>query len=334
MAKLTNAVTSYNSKAATGGSEHPEDVSDIIYNIDPSDTPLVSVCGSRNISNTLFEWIVEGLSARSSTTILEGNVITPEASVMTERKNNICQIQQRSASVSRTQQVLKNFGKASQLGHQMARKGKELKRDVEFSITRNQARNLGNDTTARTTAGILSWLKTNISFLATHGSTPGANPTGDGSDTRTRDAGSGRALTQDLINDVMELAFTNGGEPTEMFLSPKNQSVLSGLQGRTNTRYMVDTGTVGEGAVTVFSSDFGDIKCTATRTLADGAAADSDTDVFILDPEHIKLAYLRNYESQTLGITSDGIAKSITVEYGLQIDNEKAHGLITDLAVS
>ena len=66
-----------------------EDVSDIIFNIDPSDTPVLSNAGRRDIQTT-FEWNVESLPTTSSTNAkAEGADFASEAPVQVTRKTNV-----------------------------------------------------------------------------------------------------------------------------------------------------------------------------------------------------------------------------------------------------
>jgi len=329
MALISNSVTTYATKAATGGSEHPEDVSTILYNLDPADVPIVSAAGKpRNCTNTLFEWVNETLSDRDDTAVLEGDETTRAASSLTTRSNNVCMILSRNATTTGTQEALKNFTKASQMGHQMARKSKELKRDVEFAITRNKAKNVGAAGTARQTATLITWFNDGAKFnvSADAGSTAA---TGDGSDTWTRSATT-RAVSEAQINSVMESVYDNGGDPTMMFVSPGHKTDISAFTGRSNTREMVSSGTVGS-PISVYASDFGDVKVVPCRTLGKGAAADANKDIFILDPDHYRLAMLRSYTTFPLAKIGDSETRQILVEFGLQVDSGQAHGLITDL---
>ena len=55
MTKVVHAFDTYTSKGIR------EDLSDVIYNISPEETPLVSMAGKRSVSNTLFEHQTEAL---------------------------------------------------------------------------------------------------------------------------------------------------------------------------------------------------------------------------------------------------------------------------------
>ena len=57
MAKVTNAFTTYDATA------DQEELSNTIFNIDPSSTPFMSALGTKNVSNVVFDWQTENLPA-------------------------------------------------------------------------------------------------------------------------------------------------------------------------------------------------------------------------------------------------------------------------------
>jgi hypothetical protein len=320
MALLTNASTSYDIKTS-GTEEDVIDIKEIVYNISPTETPFVNSVGTRNVSNTVFEWITEELSATSTTTDLEGDAISAAAASLTTRNSNVCQIMSRAVAVTGTQSAIKLYGKTSQMAHQMARRTKELKRSVEAALLSNQAKATGNATTARTSAMIGAWLDTNTSFDATSG----ADPVTVGSTART-DSSAQRALTASLINTVMQSCYTEGGEPDRLIVGPFNKTVVSTLTGRSIAREMIDSNTAGSN-VTVFATDFGDLQVMPSRF-------QRERDAFLISPEFAKVSYLRNFQVSTLGKTSDAETKHLVVEMGLEMTQEAAHGGIFDLTTS
>jgi len=60
MAKVTNAFDTYSATADR------EDLSNIIYNISPMQTPFMSSIGKRNIKNVVFDWQTEALTYSSA----------------------------------------------------------------------------------------------------------------------------------------------------------------------------------------------------------------------------------------------------------------------------
>jgi hypothetical protein len=314
MAAVQGSVLSYDTRTV---SENPEDISSQIYSIDPVDSPVLSLAGRRRVSNTLFEWLTEDLTQVSAgTPELEGFEIERDDSDLTVRHNNYVQILQRNATVSSTQARMKLFGKQSQMAWQMARKAKELKRDVNYSFMVPQAKNQGAAGTARQSAMLSSWIKTNVDR-----GVGGGNPLGDGSDTSTN--GTQRALTETLINGVMQDCFTNGAEPTTMLVGPYNKTVVSGFGGREIAREIVDKNVAGSN-VTIFTSPFGNLKVVPHRW-------QQERDCWIVDPKRIRVCFLRPFETVEISRIGDAQTRLLTVEYGLQVDTEKAHGLVADL---
>ena len=319
MALLTNASTSYDIKTS-GTEEDVIDIKEIVYNISPTETPFVNSVGTRNVSNTVFEWITEELSATSTTTDLEGDAISAAAASLTTRNSNVCQIMSRAVAVTGTQSAIKLYGKTSQMAHQMARRTKELKRSVEAALLSNQARNNGAAATARTSGMIGCWLDTNTSFDA-----GGADPVTPGSTART-DSAAQRALTAAIINTVMQSCYTEGGEPNLLMVGPFNKTVVSTLTGRSIAREMIDSNTAGAN-VTVFASDFGNLSVVTDRF-------QRERDAFLIDPEYWKVAYLRNFQVSEIGKTADAQTKFLVCEMGLESTQEAASGGIFDLTTS
>ena len=223
MALATNALATYE---AIG---NREDLSDVIYRIDPTDTPFLSSLDKEKATAVNHERQSQALAAAAANAALEGedaqatNVVTP-----TVRLGNISQISTKIARVTGTQQVVQHAGRDDELAYQEMLKGLELRRDMELILSGiNQAKNAGNDTTARLTASALSWIKSNTSKGAA-GSDPAA---ADGTGTRTD--GTQRVFTEALLKTVLNAIWTAGGKITA--------------------------------AVTVYESDFGTLKVVANR---------------------------------------------------------------------
>lgn len=218
MALPTNTFATY---ASIG---NREDLSDIIYNIDPTDTPFLSGLTRTKATAVNHEWQTQALaSAVSTNAVLEGNDAVVDSTTPTVRLGNICQISDKVPSVTGTQQSIKKAGRSNEMSYQIALKGKELKRDMETMLLENKAKVTGDSTTARQFASVVSW-------IATNESTTGSAPTGDGTDTRTN--GTQRAFTESLLKTVLKSCWDNGGKPETIMLGSFNKQVMSGFVGR------------------------------------------------------------------------------------------------------
>lgn len=311
MAKVTNAFDTY-----TATSDR-EDLSNIIYNISPMQTPFMSSIGKRNINNVVFDWQTEALASPVSTGELEGFELSRSAAVATTRVSNVAMISKRDATVSGSQESSDPAGKRSEMAHQLAIMSKALKRDMEEALCQKNGKTTGDATTARKTGAFESWVKSNVNNAA------GSTPTGGG--TAPTD-GTQRALTETLLKDVLQSCFENGGEPSIAICGPHNKQVISGFTGRSQARQFVDANTV-EASVSIYSSDFGELKIVPSNR-------SRERSLLLVDPEMAKVSFLRDFKTVDIATIGDAVTKMIVVEYGLEVSNEAAHGAVVDLTTS
>lgn len=312
MPKVTNAFTSYGAQA------NREDLSDTIYNIDPFDTPIFSAIGKRNVKNKQFDWQTESLPAAATTSDIEGYELSRAAATPTVRVSNVVQINHRDATVTSTQQAMDPAGKKDELAHQMALVSKALKRDMESIVSGKQPRNDGEDTTptARTTRALEHWIQTN--------GTAGASYVFTNATTAITD-GTLRSLTETMFNDTLEECYTNGGEPTLCVVPPALKRKISTFVGRTGSQIAIGK-TEAVNTVDIYRSDFGDIKIIPSRWVRTRT-------ILFLDPEYARIAYLRPFHSWTPAKIGSADTRVIEVEWGLQVDNEKAHAKLADVQI-
>ena len=311
MAKVTNAFDTYSATADR------EDLSNIIYNISPMQTPFMSSIGSRNVKNVVFDWQTESLPTPSSSGELEGFELSRSAATATVRKSNVCMISKRDATVSGSQEVSDAAGKRSEMAHQLAIMAKALKRDMEEALCQKNAKATGNASTARKTGGFENWIESNESRGT------GGSSAGDGAAVTD---GTQRALTETLLKDVLQSCFSNGGEPSLAICGPVNKQKISGFTGRSQARQMIDANTV-EASVSIYSSDFGELQIVPSNR-------SRERSLLLVDPEFAKVAYLRNFQTVDIATIGDAETKMLVVEYGLEVSNEAAHGVVADLTTS
>jgi len=311
MAKVTNAFDTYTATADR------EDLSNIIYNISPMQTPFMSSIGKRSVKNVVFDWQTESLPTPVATGELEGFELSRSASTATVRQSNVCMISKRDATVTGSQESSDPAGKRSEMAHQLAIMSKALKRDMEEALCQNGAKTTGDASTARVTGGFESWITSNDSRGTGGASTGGGAAPTDGTQ---------RDLDEDLLKDVLQLCFENGGEPSLAICGPHNKQVISGFTGRSQARQFVDSNTV-EASVSIYSSDFGELKIVPSNR-------SRERSLLLVDPEFAKVAYLRDFKTIDISTIGDAMTKLLVVEFGLEVSNEAAHGIVADLNVS
>ena len=318
MAIVANTFTSFDAKGIR------EELSNIIASISPEEVPFQRNVGSENVSNTFFEWQTDSLAATSTTAVIDGDdVASFDSTSATTRIGNYTHIRRRTLIVADNLGSQDLAGRNDELSYQLAKRGKELRRDVEAVLTDNNARVAGNSSTARETAGLGAWIATN-----TNKAGDGTDPTAaDGSD--ARNDGTQRDLTEAMVKDVMQKAFVSGGNPSILMVGPHNKTVVSGFAGIAAQRYMApsDSPTTIIGAADVYMSDFGTLQVVPNRF-------QRERDAFVLDPEYASVCYLRPIQAVDLAKTGDAEKKMMICEFGLKVSNEAAHGGVFDLNVS
>ncbi len=317
MAIVTNTFTHFDAKGIR------ESLSDVIANISPEETPFQSNVGSKSVSNTYFEWQKDSLAAADTTARISGDDVTSfDATSATTRVGNYTTILRRTVIVADNLEAVDKAGRDSELAYQVAKRGKELKRDIEAVLTDNNARVAGGTGTAPETAGLGAWIATNDNFGAT-----GASPTGDGSDARTD--GTQRAFTEDMLKSVMSSVWTAGGNPSVLMVGAFNKQAVSAFAGIAAQRYMApaDGPTTIIGAADVYMSDFGTLSVVPNRF-------QRARDAWVLDTEMAAVCNLRPIQKVDLAKTGDASKAMLIWEGGLEVSNEAAHGLIADLTTA
>jgi hypothetical protein len=298
-----------------------EDLSNVIYNISPSDTPFMSMVGRGKATNTLHEWQTDVLDSVGANAQVEGNEYTFAAQTPTVRQNNQTQISAKTVIVAGTQQVTSKAGRDSEMAYQLAKESKALKRDMESALTGKVARAAGNATTARTLGGYETWTSSNVSR---GGGSPAGS--GAGSGAAPVDAATKRDLTEALLKTVVQSCYTNGGEPTILMVGPVNKGKVSAFTGRASARQMISETKI-QGAADLYSSDFGDFKVIPSRFCREQTG-------YVIDPEFWKVVYLRDFKQEEVAKTGDAIKRALLVEYTLQASNQASSGVIADCNIT
>jgi hypothetical protein len=311
MAQVTNAFDTYEATSDR------EQLSNIIYNISPQTTPFMSAIGKNSVKNVTFDWQTETLPSASGTGEIEGFEISRAATTATVRESDVAMIQSRNSTVTGSQQASDPAGVKSQIAHFMALNAKALKRDMETALTGNYAKVAGSASAARQTRSFESWITSNDS----RGS-GGA----DGSASAAATDGTQRDLTEALLKTVLQTGFGNGAEMSMAICGPYNKTVISGFTGRSNVRQVIETDTV-EASISLYASDFGEL-----RIVPDNFSRERS--LLLVDPNYAAVSYLRDFESVDISTIGDAITKMLVVEYGLQMSNEAAHGIVADLNTS
>jgi len=320
MTIVTNTFTTFDAKGIR------EDLSNIITNIAPEETPYMSNIGRESVSNSLFEWQTDTLAAAAANKQLEGDdVASFDAVTATVRLQNYAQISRKTIVLSATEEVVNKAGRRSELAYQIAKRGSELKRDQEFSMLNGAVAAAGNTTTARGTASLGAFIKTNVDMQ-----TNGTNPSYTTLPNSARTDGNVRTFTETILKNVIQQVWAAGGTPKILMTGPVNKQRVSGFSGIASSRFNIDGGARPAtiiGAADIYVSDFGNVQVVPNRF-------QRERDAWVIDPEYAKMTTLRPYQQIELAKTGDAEKRMLIVEWGHKVLAENAHGLAADLITS
>lgn len=329
MALETGTATRYDMKGLR------EDLADVIYDISPTQTPFMNMAGRGSCDQTLHEWQTDELeSVDTANAQLEGDDAsfdTPSASV---RVGNYTQISRKTLVLSGTLEKVDKAGRKSELAYQIAKRGKEIKRDLESIALINQAGDAGGTSTARKIASLRAWLNTNTD-LGSGGTTDGADSghTSGVPSSAATDASSDsmRDFTETILKSVIQSVWTEGGEPKILMVGPHNKTVVSGFSGIATRNFDLSNVSPKPTAIIasadVYVSDFGTLRVIPNRF-------QRERDAWVLDPSLISFRYLRSFKVEKLAKTGDAEKRQMIVEWTLRVNQEAGLGLAADLNTS
>ncbi|MBB6253028.1 SU10 major capsid protein [Nitrospirillum iridis] len=285
-----------------------EDISDVITNLSPTDTPFQTAVKSETVDNTLFQWQEDSLAAPNDDNAMdEGFEASAVTLTPTTMRSNVTQIMSTTVKVSDTADTVSAYGRAKETAYQIAKKSKELKRDLERAfVGTGQAQSVTG--LKRKMAGYQAQIDASVKTDLSGG--VAANKT---------------ALTEGAVLDLSETLYTGGGEASLLMVKPHDSRVIAGWTGAAGRYRQFDGGakTV-TNAVNLYVSPYGELKVVMNRFLR-------ATDALLFDPDHWRRKVLRPWTRTALAKTGDASSTMIVGEFSLKHDNFKASGLITGL---
>ena len=318
-----------NTRTTYGGVQIREDLSNIIYNISPMDTPFMNGCGKGTASNTLFEWQKDELAAAAANRKLEGGDPATLPVVEPTKLTNYQQISEKAVQTSGTAEAVDWAGRKSSQAYQLAKRAKEIKRDMELMLTGEEVKAVGAFAVPRATAACMTWMgdaaaaDSNIIDATAGPAAPIANA-GDGTSVAAP-AGAEVVLTMAQVNDCVEQIFKAGGSPDVIMCDSSLKIKMSSLAGSTVADIVTNHDKTAPASainsVDVIVTDFGTFKIVPNRfCLAN--------QLYVLDYDFWSIDYLRPFQTETLAKTGDSVKQMMVAEYGLRGKNGQASGAV------
>lgn len=322
MAQPAGIRSSYDEPIGTGGNR--EDLSDVLFDVSPTDTPFITAAKKGKSTATSHDWLTDELEDPADNAHVEGDDAAPVDVASRSRLANYTQIFKKHSVVSGTQErVLKGGGIKSEMAYQVARRMKAMKRDCERAcIGVDNPKVAGDDTTAREMGSFTTYMTDQTYF----GGTGFVAPSGNGVDAPT--AGTPRALTEDIMKDGLETLWNNsGGNENILGICGSHQRGVISTFTSSSTRYVTTDDKKLVASIDVYDGDFHTVTITPDRYC-------KQTSLFLVDPEYVSLADLRPAFTKDLATLGDSTRKEIVWETTLEVCNPEAHVEIAALSTS
>lgn len=288
-----------------------EDISDVISNLSPTETPFSSLIGDEKVTNTMYQWQEDALDVVADNAQVEGADATDENMTPTVMRSNHTQILSKTIKVAATADAVSTYGRAKETAYQLGKKSAELKRQKEYIlIGKAQNAAAGSSAAARRFGNV--WGQ-------------------DAAGTAMIDAGNvvtngvAAALTEAMVLSVNQKIYEAGGAATIMMIKPADSLIVAGFSasaGRVREIPQEDRKIVN--VIDLYVSPFGEQKVILNRFMK----ADS---ALLFDPKNWKTQTLRPFTRTLLAKTGDADRHFVVGEFGLKHVNYKATGAITGL---
>ncbi len=302
-----------------------EDIHDVIYDISPTDTPVMSAAKRLKATNVYHQWQTDSLSAAAVNVHVEGDDFSAVTQATTTLLGNHCNISKKMVVVSRTAETVKKYGRGSEIGYLIKQEGKALKRDIETMLLGAQASSAGSVTLARTTAGYRAMIA-NAEFAGTVSNTAGTQPGFAAAAWGASVDGTLATFREVDLKAALELAWTDGGDATMIVSNSKQKQRASAFAGASAFEgFGVAQGRSVQGAVIagidLYVSDYGSHKWVLDRFCG-------QTVVLCLDPEFMGIAWLDPITVEDIAKTGDSKKKQIVCEWAAVLQNPDAHAQV------
>ena len=328
----TTQVWTYGSAVGGTAGGVREDLEDVIWDLFPEDTWAVSNLDKVDATSTVHEWLGQTLAAAAANIHVEGSDASFNALTSPTRYLNYTQILSKTFLVADTLEAVKKAGRGSEVARGAMVKMRELKRDLEYAVTRNAAATIGGAGTGRSMAGMETWIS-GYAANAFVGTTTGAQSTAIASTTTAAtattpitssgaagtaptDGGTFGALSSTSLNYALQGAWSNGGDPSVVLCTANNKTQIDSFTSIATRFVDVDAATQSPiiGAANVYVSDFGRHTIVLHRYMRTST-------VLCLDPNFWAIAFLRRPMARELARTGDGTKYQIITEATLVARN-------------
>jgi hypothetical protein len=311
-----------------GSGVNKEDLLDQIVNIDPWDTPWVSQAPKVACQHVYHQWLQDTLGTVDTTSAVEGADYGYDTSSTPTREFNVTMILRQDIGVSETQRAVDSAGFKDAYAYEIQKATKRLAIKLEKAVFAVLTTATGASSTARVMKGFQSFIVTNTAFAGANAGTTVGTTAADGQ------------LAAGDFNDMLELIYRAGGNPEQVYVSPKVKRQISAFTvpgaaaGQPHARNIAAVDKKLVSAIDFYDSDFGLIQVVLDRWVVESSntvtalasATATGGQMFFLQRNMNRLAWLRPMTHQLVGKRGDSVAGIVVGEVTLEVLNEKANG--------
>ena len=317
-----------------------EDLEDVIWDLFPEDTWMVSNFDKIDATSTTHEWLHQELLAAATNIGVEGDDATFTSLTPPSRLGNYTQILSKTFLVSDTLEAVKKAGRGSEVARGAMVKMRELKRDLEYAVSRNTTASAGAAGTGRSMGGVETWIggylsnaavgttnSASTAVVTTAGSNATTPATISGTPGVVTDPSANGAFSSVYLNYALQGAWSNGGDPSVILTTASQKATIDGFTSVATRFVDVDASEQSPiiGAANVYVSDFGRHTVILHRYMRTAL-------VLCLDPNYWALSFLRRPMARELARTGDGTKYQIITECTLVARNWQSSAKVVGCA--
>jgi energy-coupling factor transporter ATP-binding protein EcfA2 len=294
----------------TASATNAQDVSDVVTNVSPKDSPLFSMLGSNTGVARVKEQVQDSLEAADAANAIAegGSLTTPDTIAVRTLESNTMQIFTKTISVTGSQEAVAKYGGVkSEINYQVKKRFTELARDVEKALIVGTSAS-GTTAVARTLSGLVEKITTN---------TATANLTGT---TWVGTATANLEAFEELLNDLFDQMFETGQAPDTVLVGGKLKRRISKLTSKVTRNIDAEKKTQIL-SINIYDSDFGTVNIILDRYVTDATLLAVALDM-------VEVSYLRRFSQFKLAKTNDSTQVAIVGELTLDMRTEKAAGKV------
>lgn len=277
-----------------------EDLLDVLGDVSPDETPLLTLFGTSSVSNTLHEWLKYNVSRPTSvSTAIEGADATFADLTQPSRTNNVTNIITYPIQVSRTERRVNVAAMGDPYAFQKADGLRQLKMKMEYAVL-NAVRASGSSGVARQMNGVDAFITSVVTARS-----------------------SGTSFSETELNDMAADAWktVRADKVFDMVLCTiKIKQAIAGFNGN-STRYIDASERRLVREILVYESAVGPHRIMQHRDVRDNAGS---TTVYGLKEDMHKVAYLDKPMFDELAKLGDADRGQWVTEFTLENYEEKA----------